>query len=112
LSNNNTHDDRIFIHHELFFDDNIGWMELHQYPQFPDMIFLNADYYLDITKSANLRLVDEIAFEVFETLRDIGLTQVFCSAASQSAFNFNERLGFKSIGMVFDDVTEVMVKGL
>jgi len=54
-----------------------------------------AEYYLDLTKSRNMRKTLGVVGLVFEALKQSGLKEVYCSAHSQKAYDFNCMLGFR-----------------
>jgi len=82
---------------ELFYDSKIGFAELVVYPRWPDRTFLNAGYYLDLSKSSNMRKTLLVVGMVFNSLKEAGYSEVYCHVNSVSSYNFNRMLGFESI---------------
>lgn len=76
------------------------------------LVWLAADYQQDLRVKSNLIAALAIAEELFEVFREKGVKYLYCTAESQSAFNFNEMLGFKTTNTVFGDKYEVMEKEL
>lgn len=85
------------IRSEVLFDEvGFGSVEIAIYKLWPERIFINTTYTLDVSKSHNLRFVKEVAFEIFEQLKALGYKECYCIVFSQKAFNFNTLFGFES----------------
>lgn len=97
---------------QIFYDPEIGYADIVIYEDFPDRIFLNAGYYLDLSKSDNFKKTIEVANDIFAALKEKGIKVLYCTANCQKAFNFNERLGFETNFEVIANKYEIMKKDL
>lgn len=83
--------------HRKIYEGEEGIVFLSQYPEiFEDRIFLSAAYFLDLTKTSGYRKTLSVIDRLFDVLVEVGIDEVYCLVHSQSAFNFNERLGFEA----------------
>jgi hypothetical protein len=80
---------------EMFYEDGIGQAVLIWEPSLPERVFLQADYHMDLTKSRNLRTTLGVVGFVFEACKQVGLDEIYCTAHSQDAYDFNCMLGFE-----------------
>lgn len=77
-----------------------------------DLVWIAANYKLDLKQRDNLVATVNVASSLFEALKSKGVKYVYCTAESPTAFKFNELLGFKSVNAVMHDKHEVMEKEL
>ena len=76
------------------------------------LFWIFARYDLDLRSRDNLLATIEVAYTVFDVLKDKGVKYVYCTADSPAAFKFNQLLGFKPVNAVVQDKHEVMEKEL
>lgn len=79
---------------------------------FDQVWWLVAEYKLDLSKASNVRDTLYLASQIFESLKAKGIKYLYCTADSETAFRFNEHLGFETVNVVFKDRYEVMEKEL
>lgn len=89
------------IRKEVFYDEEMGFGEIYKTPSYPDRVWLRAGYFLDLTKTRNLRRTIDKVNDIFVLLKDSGFSEVYCIADSQSSFRFNERVGFSSTQEIY-----------